>query len=1179
MLVTTLLLGAALASSPPAAAPPPVPTPQFRRYGVNDGLPSSNVYTLVQDAQGFIWMGTRAGLVRFDGVDFKVFRHDPRDPASLPGNDISSVLADSHGRLWAGGGDGTGLNLLEPETGRFRHWLHVKGDPDSLAGNDVMAMAQAGNGPLWIGLFGFGVDRMTADGTFVHLRHVDGDPSSLVSDIVLSLRAEDDGRLWIGTAAGLDLRDADGRLRHIRFAGLAKAPRVWHVDGGGGGTRAATSAGLFAVGDDDVARLIGDGFLPTRRVMSSARDSDGNLWVGGADGLYWMGADGRHRHFPQQSLRAGGQPGNLIWQVMYDREGGLWLATQDGGVGYLGPDWQDFTRFSHVPDQDNSLAGNRVRAVMADRDGTLLVGGQRGQLDRLDPATGDVEHLGPAAGIGPSGSVSALALADAGRVWVGLHDGLALLDGHGLRRVADSRLSGGVRWMATDAAGRAYASPPGSGVFRVDPATLAVTPITLPQTDEAGLETTQLLWHAGVLWRSGGAGLSRLDAQATRFVAVDGVARGPVNAFALAGDDLWLARSDALEHYRLQSGAARLLTRIDAGRGWPGLTARTMIVDAHGRVWMPAVAGLWRYDPATHAFRKFGVEDGLPSSEFTSDNLVRLADGTVYAGTLGGVLGFRPDRYEPPVRRPALVLTAASVRRDGRPVVLPLNGKALQLAWNDRQLSVSARALSYLDPIRNHYRFRLGGFDPDWVDTGTRGEREFTGLGPGDYQLQVQAAGPSGAWSGLSVPLAIHVAAPPWATPWAWLAYVLAAVLLAWLVSAAWRRRVEQRHRMQLANQQRQLAEQASAAKTQFLATLGHEIRTPMTGVLGMAELLSRTPLPSRQQAYVEAIGRSGALLLKLVNDALDLARIEAGRFELELAPLDPRALLHEVEQLEAGVAAHKHLAFAVACDADVPAHVLGDALRIKQILLNLVNNALKFTESGGVRVHACRAGDGLAFHVIDSGPGIAEASRDRLFGRFEQAESPQRQAGSGLGLAICRELVALMGGRIGLQSSMAQGSTFEVWLPLRETQVDPAPAPAAPPAPTRALQLLLVEDDATVAEVIGGLLEMQGHEVTHALNALAALADFEHASFDAVLLDLDLPGIDGFRVAQMIRQSGGAGRCVPIVAVTARSGGDEEARARAAGIDGFLRKPLTGAQLAAELERVGESPLRRAFL
>ena len=512
MLLSTLLLAAALAlpsADNPTAAP--VPTPQFRRYGVNEGLPSSNVYTLVQDHQGFIWIGTRSGLARFDGVNFKVFRHNPLDPASLPGDDISSVLVDHRDRVWVGG-EASGINLLDPATGTFQHWLHVQGDPDSLAGNDLLALAQDSKGTIWAGLYRAGLDRMTADGKFVHLRHVAGDPTSLSSDTVVSLHPDAHGRLWIGTAEGLDLRDADGSLHHVRFEGLTKPPRVWSIDGEGSQVRAATSAGLFAVDASLVASRIAPDFLPHHTVLSSLRDRDGSLWVGGLDGLYWVGRDHRHRAFPKMLLLPGGQPGSLIWQIRKDREGGLWLATQDGGVGYLSPDWPDFTRFTHVPDDADSLSGSRTIALARDAQGNLLVGGETGQLDRLNPTSGEVTHLGKRLGL-PAIAVRSLATTASGKIWVGLHAGLDLVDGNRLRPVADARFSDGVRRMAVDPYGRAYASPPGGGMLRVDPETLAVTEVGLAQSVEADRETKHLLWHDGTLWRGSNAGMSRLSAE------------------------------------------------------------------------------------------------------------------------------------------------------------------------------------------------------------------------------------------------------------------------------------------------------------------------------------------------------------------------------------------------------------------------------------------------------------------------------------------------------------------------------------------------------------------------------------------------------------------------------------------------------------------------------------------
>jgi signal transduction histidine kinase/ActR/RegA family two-component response regulator len=454
------------------------------------------------------------------------------------------------------------------------------------------------------------------------------------------------------------------------------------------------------------------------------------------------------------------------------------------------------------------------------------------------------------------------------------------------------------------------------------------------------------------------------------------------------------------------------------------------------------------------------------------------------------------------------------------------------------------------------------------VDVDSRGERNFAGLPSGHYTLHVMGAGADGTWAELLAPLEITVQAPPWARWWAWLAYLLIVLVIAGFILRAWRRRLAQRHRLQMMEQQRHLAEAASAAKTQFLATLSHEIRTPMTGVMGMAELLLTTSLSPLQHDYTQAMQRSGTMLLKLLNDALDLARIEAGRLELELAPFDPRQLAEDVAQLEQGLAQMKGIRFVLDVADDLPEHLIGDAVRIKQVLLNLANNALKFTDQGRVTLHARRTTQGLMFSITDTGPGISEASQARLFQRFEQAEGPHRRAGSGLGLAICRELVDMMNGSIELESRLGHGSTFRVRLPLSEPAVAP-PTAVVVVAKRRIYQLLLVEDDIIIAAVIKGLLERQGHRVFHVANGLAALSELALGHFDALLLDLDLPGVDGFQIARLIRQREPSGQRVPIVAVTARSASEDELRAHAAGMDGFLRKPLTGEELAAALARV----------
>jgi len=343
-----------------------------------------------------------------------------------------------------------------------------------------------------------------------------------------------------------------------------------------------------------------------------------------------------------------------------------------------------------------------------------------------------------------------------------------------------------------------------------------------------------------------------------------------------------------------------------------------------------------------------------------------------------------------------------------------------------------------------------------------------------------------------------------------------------------------------------------------------------MTGVLGMSELLLATTLDERQRGYTKAIHQSGELMLRLVNDSLDIARIEAGKFALDDRELDPAALVREVADLEQPLAARKGLAIRVDVAPGVPVSVWGDPLRIKQILLNLVNNAIKFTEHGGVVIELSRiGGNQLRLRVRDTGPGMTEDVCARLFNRFEQAEGVTlRHGGSGLGLSISRQLAVLMGGRISVSSTVGEGSAFDVDLPIYEAKSSGVAARPLPPRATvrpGALDVLLVEDDPTVAEVLVGLLEGMGHRAKHAVNGLAALVELKDSRFDLALLDLDLPGMDGLKLSRTIR-GGQIQPTIAMIAVTARSIGDEETQVRAAGMDGLLRKPVTAALLDAAI-------------
>ena len=412
-----------------------------------------------------------------------------------------------------------------------------------------------------------------------------------------------------------------------------------------------------------------------------------------------------------------------------------------------------------------------------------------------------------------------------------------------------------------------------------------------------------------------------------------------------------------------------------------------------GRVWATTPRGLLRWDPKARRLQLFNERDGLSDAEFTSRPPAVNADGRVLAVAQTGLVAFDVNADDVVLPGSSLVIAEVRVRRDDARGWQPLpNTGTLLLGPDDRDLQIDARLLSYANPQGNRYRFRVRGYDQNWVEQGGDGQRTLSRLPTGSYVIEVQAATANGAWTP-SQQLQVKVLPPWWRSGMAIFGYILIGSLLLLVLVWSIRARLRRRQQWQLTVHKQELAEQASQAKSRFLATLGHEVRTPMTGVLGMSELLLATPLDPVQRSYAGSIQQAGSHLLRLVNDALDLARIEAGRLELDLRPFDLAGLLDQVQALMQPMAKQRKLDFQRGDDPPGPISISGDEMRVRQILLNLLGNAIKFTERGhvGLAVYLEENGGGLCFEVHDSGPGINAEQQERLFHRFEQAEGRAR--------------------------------------------------------------------------------------------------------------------------------------------------------------------------------------------
>ncbi|MFI4968989.1 MAG: two-component regulator propeller domain-containing protein, partial [Lysobacterales bacterium] len=769
-----------LASLVAAGAGVPSAPPQFVPLSVADGLPSSVVYKTVQDAQGFIWIGTQDGLARYDGVGFRVFRHAPADPASLPSNDVSALLIDRAGNLWCGG-EASGLNRLGADGNTFAHWMHRPNELGTLGSNDLFALAEDASGAIWVGTYLGGLNRLNADGSFLHVDHDAEDPRSLRSSTVYALHADRANRLWIGTDAGLDVRDADGHIEHVELPPLAAraGPSVVmaFLAEDDGSVLVGTRKGLFHV--DATLHYGGElaNATPPLPVSALARDSEG-LWIGLLTGLARLDAHGLQRYNAEEAA-PGAYPGTHTMDILRDAEGGLWFSLFDGGVARLPPHWRNFAAFRHIPGDAASLTRSRVKALGVDAAGTVWAASGNDGLDRIDRASGAIERWGERLKIAGQRLTAVLPDGDE-RIWVGFQTGLRR---YSLRTLAatdlpvdlvraDALPPGFVDNLARAPDGTIWASAHGGGVAHIgtDPVRVLRRYVpadkTLPDADIAVLA----LDAAGIPWLATASGIERYDAGADRFDTVAGGPKEAVHAIAFAPDgSLWLHRLGALERYRVDGGVALIEQRLDAAKGWPTLKAAALAVSADGSVWVTSQRGLWRVDGHAQTVRRFDAHDGLPSQEFLPGALAEAADGALYAGSLGGAVGFDPAALELDAPPPPLRITALGVRRGG--IELPLDaGAPVELHHDDLDLRVVARALSYANPASNRYRFRLDGFDRDWIDA-EHGERVYSQLPAGRYRLHVRAANSDGAWAEIAAPLSIRVARAPWATPFAFALY------------------------------------------------------------------------------------------------------------------------------------------------------------------------------------------------------------------------------------------------------------------------------------------------------------------------------------------------------------------------------------------------------------------------